>query len=320
MAVPVSLLADIGGTRARFALRLADGTLSAPRVVDVAAYPGPVEAIAAYLDELGAPPVRAAALAIAAPVDAGDVRLTNGLWTFRRDELRARLGLTRLLLLNDFTALALALPQLPAQELRQIGGGVALPTAPKAVVGPGTGLGVSGLVHVRGHWLALSGEGGHATLAPADAREAALLALAWREFPHVSVERLVSGSGLPLLHRLVAEVDGRAAAESSPAAIVDAAIAGDPAAAATIDTFAALLGTLAGNLALTLGARGGVYLGGGIVPRLGERFARTPFRARFEAKGRFAPYLATVPAYVILSPAPALLGAAQALDAADQDA
>ncbi|WP_300337736.1 glucokinase [Accumulibacter sp.] len=312
------LVADIGGTRARFALLDDQGLPHLVRILAVADFAGPVEAIEAYLGEVGCADLRAAAIALAAPIDEQLIRLTNGSWTFSCAEMKARLGISRLLLLNDFTALALSLPRLPAGELRQVGGGTTLALAPKAVLGPGTGLGVSGVVFDRGRWLALAGEGGHCSLAPADGRESAILALAWRELQHVSAERLLSGSGLPLLHRLVAEVDGRACEALTPAEIVARALANeDVQCSAVVDTFCAMLGSMAGNLALTLGARGGVYIGGGIIPRLGDLFDRSAFRARFETKGRFAAYLAAIPTYVMLSPTPALLGAAHALAESD---
>jgi glucokinase len=326
------LVADIGGTHARFAVLDARGVPGSVRILAVADHAGPVEAINAYLDDemhqahgrkrCGRPLLSAAALAIAATVGGDSVRLTNGRWTFSRSEIVRRLGLARLVLLNDFTALALSLPFLAADELRQVGGGVPVSLAPRAVLGPGTGLGVSGLFAADGRWLPLAGEGGHVSLAPADAREAAILALAWREMPHVSAERLISGTGLPFLHRLVAEVDAGAdqpggAPDRLPADIVAQALAGDALCRATVDTFCAMLGTLAGNLALTLGAQGGVYIGGGIVPRLGSLLEQSPFRARFEAKGRFAGTLAAIPTYVMLAAAPALRGAATVLNEAD---
>lgn len=315
-----ALVGDIGGTHARFALvdRVGDApaALRDERTLAVAEYAGPAEAIAAYLAAVGNPRLDDAALALAAPVTGGDaVRLTNAAWTFSRQAICARFALRRLVLLNDFSALALALPHLAASELRQIGGGAPRAGAPKAVLGPGTGLGVSGLLLDRGRWRAVAGEGGHVSLSPFDTRECAILGLAWREHPHVSAERLVSGSGLPLLHRLVAEVDGLPCTPLTTQQIVERGVAGqDLCCASVLNTFCALLGGVAGNLALTLGAQGGVYLGGGIVPRLGCFFDRSPFRARFEAKGRFSGYLAAIPAYVILSAsAPALLGAAHAL-------
>lgn len=323
----VRLVGDIGGTQARFALLDAQGRPTRVAVLPVAGFATPEAAIERYLADIGAPRLDAAALAIAAPVPAaGAVRLTNAGWEFSPVALRARFALCELLLLNDFAALALALPELAGDELRQLGGEAPVASAPRALIGPGTGLGVATLVRAGDRWLPLAGEGGHVTLAAADEREAAILALARRELPHVSAERLVSGSGLPLLHRLVAAVDGRSADSAigcatggakdeatSTEAIVAAALAGDASAGATIDAFCALLGNVAGNLALTVGARGGVYIGGGIVPRLGALFDRSPFRARFSAKGRFSGYLAAIPVYVILAAAPALSGAAGAL-------
>lgn len=319
MSKSAHLVADIGGTRARFALLDAAGVPGEIRVLDVDDHAGPCEAIEVYLAQVGPRQLGAAAIAIAAPVGDSTIRLTNANWVFSRDELLTRLGIAHLRLLNDFTALALALPHLPAKELRQVGGGTALTFAPKAVLGPGTGLGVSGLLANRGRWLPLAGEGGHLTLAPADAREAEILALAWREMPHVSAERLVSGSGMPFLHRLVAVVDGFPETEMETPEIVASALDGNAHCLATINTFCAMLGTVAGNLALTLGAQGGVYIAGGIVPRLGNLFELSPFRARFEAKGRFSSYLASIPAFVILAPAPALIGAAYALSEIDME-
>lgn len=314
-SAPRGLVADIGGTRARFALVDGAGRLGAPVEYELAAHAEPLAAIRAYLSGQGDPRLDDAVLAIAAPIGDGEVvRLTNADWTFDRAALQAALGLRELRLINDFAALALALPVLADAELRQLGGGAARPGAPKALLGPGTGLGVSGLLASGGKWLPLAGEGGHVTLAAADEREAAILALARREHAHVSAERLVSGSGLPLLHRLVVRVDGRAATDAlDTPAIVAGALAGDASCRATIDVFCGFLGSVAGNLVLTLGAQGGLYLGGGIVPRLRELVDASPFRLRFEAKGRYKDFLADVPAYVILATSPALRGAAQML-------
>jgi glucokinase len=228
MKLPIGIVGDIGGTHARFALLDEANMPQRLQVMAVADFAGPVEAMQAYLAASAIPTPSAAAIAIAAPVHDGVVALTNAAWSFSRESITARLGLRKLLLLNDFSALALSLPRLPAAELRQVGGGSPAPGAAKAVLGPGTGLGVSGLLHHGADWLPLSGEGGHCSLAPADAREAAILALAWREFEHVSAERLLSGSGLPLLHRLVA--DGRRPRTHVPlntVEIVAGAVAGD---------------------------------------------------------------------------------------------
>ena len=310
-----ALVADVGGTHARFAIVGGD---RAPRQivkVPCAAYPDLETAIADQLDRI-APDARPrrAAIAVAAVVANDTVHLTNLDWRFSADGLRDTLELDELVVLNDFEALAWSLPHLRDEELRQVGAGKADPRGPRAVIGPGTGLGVSGLIPCRGGWAAIRGEGGHVSFSPADEREAALLACVWKRFPHVSAERLVSGIGLPMLHAAVCQVDGFEHEELAVAEIANRVqAASDPACSATIATFCAMLGTLAGNLALTLGATGGVYIGGGIVPRLGDCFERSDFRKRFESKGRFATLNASIPTWTILAEAPALVGAAAAL-------
>ncbi len=319
------LLADIGGTNARFGWVAGPGEpVTQVQRLAVAEHAGPAEAAAHYLkglaDQLGADfrPPRAAAWAVATAVVDDIVDLTNSGWRFSTAEARATLGLDRLRVLNDFEALALALPQLTPSQWRPVGAALAgQDGAVRAAVGPGTGLGVAGVVRVGGQWIALPAEGGHATLAPADDFESAVLTAARREHEHVSAERLLSGIGLPLLHRAVAQAEGRAPVVLAPEQIVAAGLDGsDEAAARTLDTFCALLGSFAGNVALTLGARGGVYIGGGIVPRLGERFFASRFRTCFEAKGRFGSYLQAVPTRLITDTLVALTGAAAALQSA----
>jgi glucokinase len=246
-----------------------------------------------------------------------EVAFTNSHWRFSCASLQAELGLDSLQVLNDFEALALSLPRLSPQQLRAMD---RLPSArgTLAVIGPGTGLGVAGVVQTRHGWVALPGEGGHMTLAPADDFESELLRQVRGEFPHVSAERLLSGIGLPTLHQGVAAVMGHSVPVLSTQAIVDAGLQGEDAVCSrTVDQFCALLGGFAGNVALTLGARGGVYIGGGIVPRLGERFFRSEFRARFEAKGRFQDYLAAIPTALITDTLAALTGAALAIEQRD---
>lgn len=318
------LVADIGGTHARFGWVAASaGEVTQVATLPVAAHAGPAEAARAYLrrlqDALGADwqPPRAGAFAVATALDGDHVELTNSGWAFSRAAVQHTLGLDRLLLLNDFEALALALPHLQPAQMRPVGS--VPPQQPPqrtlAVIGPGTGLGVAGLVPTRHGWVPLAGEGGHATLAAGDDFEAALLAAVRRRHAHVSAERLLSGLGLPLLHAAVAEVLGQAASPLASEQIVERALARqDALAGRTVDSFCALLGGLAGNVALVLGARGGVYIGGGIVPRLGEHFAASRFRERFEAKGRFEAYLRTIPTAVITDTLAALGGAALALE------
>lgn len=312
------LLADVGGTHARLAWQAAPGAaLSHPAVLPVQAHASLADAIAAYLAQVRLGPPAEAAIAIANPIEGDWVAMTNHHWRFSQRELAQQLGVRRLKLLNDFTALALALPDLPAADRRQVGDGVAVPGAAIGLLGAGTGLGVSGLVPLPGGgWTALQGEGGHTTLPAQGEREWAVQAGLQRLHGHASAERALSGPGLLDTHRLLCEADGVAASCATPEAVTAAALAAsDPHAHEALTLFCAWLGSVAGNLALTLGAKGGVYVGGGIVPRLGGWFDRSPFRARFEAKGRFRSYLATVPTWVITSAqSPALLGAARALD------
>ena len=219
-------------------------------------------------------------------------------------------------MLNDVAALAAGLPCLRDDDLRRIGGGAAVPGAPRVVLGPGSGLGVAALITTDdGREIVVEGEGGHATLAPGDAREDALLARLRDAFGHVSGERALSGPGLVNLYRALCEIDGRRPDEITPADVTARAQAGtDPACVEAMQCFCGLLGSVASNLALAFGARGGVYIGGGIVPRLGSAFDAALFRARFEAKGRFGTYLQRIPTFVIASATTALDGAARTLD------
>ncbi len=328
------LVADIGGTHARFGYIGADGDdILLPATLPGAAHSGPAAAAQAYLRDLAPQlgpayrPPRAAAFAVATAVAGDRVAFTNSDWAFSRAAVQRELGLDGLLLLNDFEALALSLPLLQPRQLRAVPAAraAALPGATRAVIGPGTGLGVAGLARTRQGWVALPGEGGHVTLAATDDFEHALLAAVRHRsehaMAHVSAERLLSGIGLPLLHTSVAAVLGQPAGEARWASEIVAhgrldSEQPDALCQRTVDVFCGLLGAFAGNVALTLGARGGVYIGGGIVPRLGETFFRSRFRERFEAKGRFNDYLAAIPTLLILDTTTALAGAQQALSQA----
>jgi glucokinase len=311
------LLADIGGTNARFALEQAPGRIDTIRVLPTGSYPTLADATVAYLKDAGHPPVRHAVIAIANPVQGDAIHMTNHHWTFSIEAARRQLQLDTLLVVNDFTALAMTLPSLGPAERVQAGGGTACAGGVIGLVGAGTGLGVGGLVPADGGWTALNSEGGHASFAPADARELDVLQYAWTKYPHVSAERLVSGPGIELIYEaLIACGRYPKPVPSMPdaAAIGREALQGnDPLCREVIDCFCAMLGTVASNVALTLGASGGMYIGGGIVPRLGECFLRSPFRARFESKGRFSDYLSRIPTYVITAPYPAFAGAAAIL-------
>ncbi len=312
------LLGDIGGTNARFAWQSGPGT--APAQIDsyrCADHGSLQDAMGHYLSAHGLAAPRWCAIGIANPVVGDLVRMTNHDWQFSIEAVRSHFGMQRFLVINDFTALALALPALQPTDLRQVGGGAAVAQSPLGLIGPGTGLGVSGLLPAHGSRgaIPINGEGGHVTLAGTTALEDAVIARLRERFGHASAERAVSGPGLANLHAALCELDGAPPEALDAAAITARAQAGDDRAGQAVDLFFAFLGTVAGNLALSLGARGGMYIGGGIVPRLGDRIDRSAFRERFEAKGRFRDYLHGIPTYVVqASNSPALLGAARALE------
>jgi glucokinase len=308
------LLADIGATHARFALESAPGVLRNVAVLLCDDYPGIVPLLNAYLAQTGGVRISHAAFALANPISGDFIRMTNRDWQFSTDEVRRTLGLTTLLIVNDFTALAMALPGFKPDELLQIGEGKPQPHAVAGVLGPGTGLGVSGVIPTVDGFVTLGSEGGHVNFAPADEREFAILQYAWREWQHVSNERLISGPGMEIIYRALAQRNGVDAPARNAADIVSGALEqNDPLCLEVLECFAGMLGGAAANLAVTLGAFGGIFIGGGIVPRVAQWFATSPFRARFEAKGRFSDYLAQIPTYVIMTPNPALYGVASIL-------
>ncbi|WP_211474565.1 glucokinase [Collimonas humicola] len=311
------LLADIGGTHARFALETAPGRIEAISVLSCKDYPTILDAIRVYLSGLQGRVgrVQHAAFAIANPIQGDQVRMTNHDWAFSIEAVRSELRFDTLLMINDFKALAMALPYLTPREKLQMGGGVVRPDYAIGLIGAGTGLGVSGIFPSGDRWVAMEGEGGHVTFAPSDEIEIDILRFAWRENEHVSAERLLSGSGLELIYRALADSAGQPAQALFSPEILRRGLAGECAICdQTIACFCAMLGTIAGNVAVTLGALGGLYIGGGIVPRLGERFIRSNFRQRFERKGRFSGYLSQIPTYVITAEYPAFMGVAAILE------
>jgi len=314
------LLADIGGTNIRLAWQAAPGgTLNDIRVQPCDDYPTLTAAVQDYLAQVPVPEPREAAFGIANPVTGDAIHMTNHHWSFSQRAVRDALGLQRLVFVNDFTALALALPRLTSEHLRPVGGGEAVAGSAVALIGPGTGLGVSGLVFPPGseEGVPIAGEGGHVSLAAHTQKEFDVITLLHQRYGHVSAERAVSGAGLVELYHALRQLDGQEGREASEAAQVTglAFDQHDALALQALEMFCGFLGSVAGDLALTLGAKGGVYLGGGIVPRLGTWFDQSSFRARFEAKGRFKAYLASIPCWVVdPGGAPALYGAACALD------
>ena len=312
MAKP-RLIADIGGTNARFALLHSTGGIDTIKILPCTNYPTLSDAISAYLVDLNEPKPEQAAIAVATPVETDHVKFTNHVWSFSIAQTRADLNFSRLTVLNDFTALALALPHLTPDQRYQIGTGIPQTESPIALIGPGTGLGVSGLIWAGSGWVSLQSEGGHVTYGAATPRESEILAIMGQRFNHVSAERLMAGPGWVNVYHAIAELSGAEPQPLTPAEITTRGLAGTcPLCVEVLETFCGMLGTAAGNLVLTLGAKGGVYIGGGIVPKLGDFFERSAFRQRFEHRGRFSDYLKAVPSYVITAPYPALLGAAQA--------
>ena len=312
-------LADIGGTNARFAWRAHEGAeISHVQVMPCADHDNLLNAARSYLHKQGLSTPPCASFGVATPITGDAVAMTNNHWKFSVNALREALGLHRLVLLNDFTALSLSLPHLPSGQKRQVGAGQAAPRSAIGLIGPGTGLGVSGLLpSVQGNgWVPIAGEGGHVSLSASNHLEFEVIQHLQQRYGHVSAERVLSGAGLVDLYRALCEIEGFQGPLLHTAAevLTQGKEAFNAQAEHTLDMFCGFLGSVAGDLALTLGARGGVYIGGGLVPRLGERLDTSAFRNRFEAKGRYQRYLEEIPTWVIDSPvSPALLGASQAL-------
>ncbi len=308
------LLADIGATYARLCVETSAGRFEQVAVLHCDDHPDFTALVSAYLDGLAGPRPRHGAVAIANPIEGDAVQMTNRDWAFSIRDAQRALRLSTLLVVNNFTALAMALPHLHNADRVQVGGGALRHDGVIGLLGPGTGLGVSGLIRHGSRWVTLASEGGHGNFAPADEREVQVLRHAWKTFPHVSNERLVSGPGIELIYQALAEGRHDAPPQLAAAEIVQRALRGSCAVSVeTVECFCGMLGAVAGDLALTLGATGGIYVGGGIVPRLGALFAASAFRARFEAKGRFSCYLARIPTYVVTAENPAFHGVSSLL-------
>ncbi len=311
------LVGDIGGTNARLALLGPDGWPVDPITYACDDFPGLDEAIAAFMQERQVSSVTDAVIAVATPITSDQVNLTNNHWSFSISGIERSLGLAagRFQVINDFTALAMSVPHLTPDDVRKVGPGEAVAGKPVAVIGPGTGLGVSGLIPTpAGGWVALQGEGGHVSIGVRTEREIAIHDVLNDRYRHVSAERFLSGEGLENICSALREIDGLEPLELTPARISARGLSGeDPVCTEALNIFAELLGSCAGNLALTLGSEGGVYIGGGIVPRLGDWFAQSGFREQFQAKGRMSGLLSGMPTYVIVAPYPALTGAASML-------
>lgn len=303
------LLADIGGTNARFAL--SNGEQIGPiDYVKVADHPTVREAISDVLRRAdGEKPLRAV-LAVAGPVTNNRCVMTNSPWVIDGNELQPALGFDSVHVLNDFEVVAWSLPALQPADLIPLGGQNGMSGEPLLVVGPGTGFGVSCLVERHGSRLAVVTEAGHATLPAENEREERVIAAMRRRFGHVSIERgALSGSGMQGLYEAMAEIDEAQVPQRDAAAITKAALDGScELSRATLEMFCAILGSVAGNLAVTFGARGGVYIAGGIAPRFPDFLSASAFRARFEAKGRFQDYLRNIPTRLVVKPDASFVG------------
>ena len=305
-----ALLADIGGTNARFALGgdpLDRGTI---RDYEVARFPSLAACAREYLAAVVSKPARAV-IAAAGPVDGDEIRLTNHPWSIRGADLRRELSLSSVDLLNDFFAIATSLPVLA--ELEKIGKPqLTKPGSPRrfVVLGPGTGLGVAALMVRESDFVVIDSEGGHAEFAPSTGEEREILRVLARRFGRVSWERLLSGPGLENIYAALSEIDGAPQALRAAEIESRASKRSDERAVRAARAFAAMLGAFAGDMVLTFGAWDGAYLAGGLARHLRAWIAEGGFRERFEDKGRFAKRLANVPTLAILDPHPGLLGAA----------
>lgn len=311
-----AVIADIGGTNARFGCVDDAGTLSHVSILKCADHPGFEAAFKAYVGEHGIE-VDTVALAVACPVDRDDIRLTNNHWRFSRTQAVADLGLRQLLIINDFTAQSLATVSVGPECFEMLQEGTPDPLAPIFVIGPGTGLGVGGLVvNAAGQFVPLSTEGGHVTLPAQTEDEWAVLQALRQQFPHVSAERVISGPGLYVLYSILCQIHGTTPVVAETSGLVGA-IGEDPLIERAFDLFSGFFGIVASDGCLTLGATQGVYIAGGVIPKLGSAFRRDLFMDRFKAKGRFNQYLSRVPVAILTDTEAGLLGLVRALDTPD---
>ena len=314
----LALVGDIGGTNARFAL-WENEQLRSVSVLATADYACPEDAIKVYLKGLGLSlgAVGAVCLSVAGPVDGDAFRFTNNHWRLSRAAFCQALLIDHLLLINDFSAMALGMTRLQPEDVRQVCPGIADPMRPAVVIGPGTGLGVGTLLNLGdAQWMALPGEGGHVDLPMSNPREVQLWQHIYNEIGHVSAESILSGSGLPRVYRAICAVDGHTPVIDSDRAITAAALAGEPVALQVLEQFSCWLGRVAGNNVLTVGGRGGVYIVGGVIPRFADIFLNSGFARSFADKGCMSDYLKGIPVWLVTAPYPGLIGAGVALQQA----
>ncbi|HEY8573816.1 glucokinase [Phenylobacterium sp.] len=310
------LVGDVGGTNARFAVVDQQGHVRNPRIFPASEYDSLADVIAEYVETTcGRSRPTRAVIAVAGPVVDGEIEFTNLDWQISEGDLLAHFEFEAVKLINDFAAQALAAPRLHPEELKAIGpkirGGS---DCPLVVLGAGTGFGVAGLARGDRGDVAVATEGGHVGFAPTDEVEDQILAHFRKVFGRVSVERILSGAGIFELYKALAAIEGQRLTAADQKGVVEAANQKDPLAEAALERFCAIMGSVAGDIALTFGARGGVYVSGGIGPKIADRLAASSFRARFEDKGRLTGYMQQIPTSLVLHPYPAIIGAARELE------
>ena len=306
------LIGDIGGTNARFAIAQG-GKYNQFKHVGTDQYPSLLDALSDYLKALPADKRSGlvGVLDVAGPVLGDRITMTNKAWSFSVNELKQGLGLASLTVVNDFAATARAIPYLPRKDIFTVGPELPGTKGNIAVIGPGTGLGMSALIPNGSDWVLVAGEGGHATLAASTPEEFAIVERLRKRWSHVSEERVLSGAGLVNLYEALCEIDGKEPRMLSPADVTRHALdKTDEACVRAFALFCGFLGSVAGDLALMVSAFGGVYIAGGILLRFKDAFAASTFRERFESKGRFSSMLAKMPTRLILEESPALIGLA----------
>jgi len=309
------LVADIGGTNARFAISAPDGSLQELRVLHAAKFPKIDEAITAYFAELKRPRPKQACFAVACPAKGAEIKLTNSSWRFVKEELRRNFQFDRFVVINDFEALAASVPVLKGAQLAELRPGVADPTSVSLVIGSGTGLGVGAFVPAgKSAWAVISGEGGHVGFAPNTEQEIRLWQRMREKYGRVSAERVLNGAGLVNVYRFMADEAGQLVGEIDAPEISRRALAGEQVAVNTVLMFFDMLGSVTGDLALAFGSRGGVYIGGGITPKLLDFARRSKLIDRFLDKGRVAAILHSMPICVIVEDRAALYGVRRQFD------
>ncbi|MEZ5831051.1 MAG: glucokinase [Dongiaceae bacterium] len=309
------LVADIGGTNARFALSDADGSLHDVRVLSAASFPSLDDAITSYFAGLTRPRPTRACFAVACPAHGPEIKFTNSPWRFVKADLRKKFAFERFAVINDFEALAASVPSLSGAQLATLRAGTADPASVCLVIGPGTGLGVGAYVPAgKGAWAVISGEGGHVAFAPNTEQEIRLWRRMREKYGRVSAERVLNGAGLVNVYRFIASEAGQEVGEIDAPEVSRRALAGEETAANAVLMFFDMLGSVTGDLALAFGSRGGVYIGGGITPKLLDFARRSNFIDRFLDKGRVATMLQSMPIWVILEERAALYGVRRQFD------